>query len=113
MSSAHLKQRADVLRAEARSARGEAQDAYFKRRSQLDLERDRVATSKATAEHAAREASERGAAAKEAAQVSATSASDLEQESAAAAKKGDARTAQETAESADYVRRMHDLEAAR
>ncbi len=113
MSRADLKVRADAIRAEAMSVRGDARDAYFKRRTELELERERIATAKDAADHAATRATDRASASHDAAHAGAGVAVDLDQEAAKAASGGDARDAEETAESAEYTRRGRDVDLAR
>jgi hypothetical protein len=105
MARPDLRVRADALRAEAAAARVQAKDAYFKRVTELELERSRVATAKDSAEHSAWKAAERSKDASSDAARSGGDASRLGQEAQGEARRGDAREAEETTELSDYMNR--------
>jgi hypothetical protein len=105
MARPDLKVRADALRAEAAAARVQAKDAYFKRVTELELEKSRVATAKDSAEHSAWKAAERSTDASSDAARSGGDATRLGQEAQGEARRGDAREAEETTELSDYMNR--------
>jgi hypothetical protein len=97
--------RAEALRNEAASVRPQAIDAYFKRRTELELEQSRVTTSQDAAEHAALRAADYAKAAAEEALRDGLDGFTLGYEARGHARQGDHVQAEETTELAEYRNR--------
>jgi hypothetical protein len=105
MARPDLLVRAEALRAEAASVRPQAIDAYFKRRTELELEQSRVTTAQDAAEHAALRAADQAKAAADQALRDGIDGFSLGYEARGRARQGDHGEAEETAEIAEYRNR--------